>query len=79
MNWLLVLISFSGHVQMMHVSREQCLSAVSYYRETHAPRLIADCFPPDARYKVEGASGGTTESHHSGFARKDLPQQPPQQ
>lgn len=81
LKWLLVLVSFSGDVQMMHVTKEQCLSAVTYYSHRLTPRIVADCFPPDARYDVEGDGkdgkrdrGGKREPQGSGFARNDLPQ-----
>jgi len=79
LKWLLVLTSFSGDVQMMHVTKEQCLGAVTYSQSRLAPRIVADCFPPDARYDVEGDDngrnrGGKREPHGSGFNRNDLPQ-----
>jgi hypothetical protein len=78
LKWLLVLTSFSGNVQMMHVTKEQCLGAVTYYQSHLSTRIVADCFPPDARYDVEGedkrARGGKRDPHGSGFGRKDLPQ-----
>jgi hypothetical protein len=80
MKWLLVLTSFSGDVQMMHVTKEQCLVAVNFYSWRLAPRITANCFPPDAKYDVEGDGkelrdrGGKGDVHSSGYGRKDLPQ-----
>jgi hypothetical protein len=81
MKWLLIITSFAGHVQMMHVTKEQCLAAVNHYQSDQAARLVADCFPPDAKYDVEGDSqdkprdiGGKSDVHGSGFGRTDLPQ-----
>jgi hypothetical protein len=80
-DWLLVLISFSGDVQMMHVTKEQCLGAVNYYIQRSSARIVADCFPPDSKYNVESLEGGIGRSRGgkrdpqgSGYGRKDLPQ-----
>ena len=74
MKWLLIITSFTGHVQTLHVTQEQCLAAVDVYSKSHAARVTADCFPPDAAYKVETGAGGKSEVQMSGFARNDLPQ-----
>ena len=74
MKWLLIITSFTGHVQTLHVTQEQCLAAVDVYSKNHAARVTADCFPPDAAYKVETGAGGKSEVQMSGFARNDLPQ-----
>lgn len=79
MKWLLVLISFSGDVQMTLVTKDQCLGAVTYYQHRLTPRIVANCFPPDAIYNVEGDGeerdrGGKREPQGSGYGRKDLPQ-----
>jgi hypothetical protein len=77
MKWLLIITSFSGHVQMMHVTEEQCYAAVSYYKREFAVRLTADCIPPDAASETEGGRRGRSDTAHSYFGnRQDLPQVP---
>jgi hypothetical protein len=74
MKWLLIITSFTGYVQTLHVTQEQCLAAVDVYSKHHAARVTADCFPPDAAYKVDSGAGGKSEVQLSGSARNDLPQ-----
>jgi hypothetical protein len=47
LNWLLILTSFGGDVQMMHVTKEQCLAAVNYYSLPNSPRIA-----PETRAEV---------------------------